>query len=171
MNGSFRMKVAAALSLILSLSAARSRGAMVTVQSGGALLVQSRSNIVFVNSLNVPENRGKTVVSGASTEMELPGEIALCGDSNIVKYSGSQLSGVLLGWNGHEMGPIAAATSAADEKTAALTRMESEPFYSMVNEVPVPTAGWVILAGLAGVAIVKNRTRTGVPVQVRSSYR
>lgn len=63
MNGSFRMKVAAALSLILSLSAARSRGAMVTVQSGGALLVQSRSNIVFVNSLNVPENRGKTVVS------------------------------------------------------------------------------------------------------------
>lgn len=158
----FGMLVAAALSLILSFGSAR--GATLPVVSD-VVRPDFAAEIAAPDlSQNAIEKVSLEFSSNSSADLSA-GLIAR-EDETAVKYSGSELNGVLLTWSGNEMNQDSLTARATEEKTDALRRATEQPFSSIVNEVPLPPSAWQILTGILALGLFTRRTPTLAPQKI-----
>ena len=153
MTGSFKAMVTAALSLSLGFAVAKSSAEMVATAESPVMGLTSAAFL-----LTTPGSAQFTHDDRDQTSEDF--------GQRLIKYSGTQLDGVLDNWS--DSAPVVVSddvTPASSHNSDSST--ESHPAQTIVNEVGSPAAGWQILAGLAITAALVSRMSRRPAITVR----
>jgi hypothetical protein len=144
MIGSFKAMVTTALSLSLSFGVAKSYGEMVATADSPVMGLTSASFLLTTPGSAQFTHDGRD----QSTEDF---------SQRLIKYSGTQLDGVLNNWSDSAPVMVSDAVSPAPSQGVNSSTTPAQSAQTVVNEVGSPAAGWQILAGLAITAALVAR--------------